>query len=117
TGPARQAMSAQTASKPRFKAGDRVVVREGWPPGHVRTPAYLRGRRGVVLRIFGAFPNPEELAYGKPGLPPRTNYWVQFTMHEIWGGDGQYGPADTIAAEIYEHWLEPDPSATGGASP
>lgn len=110
-------MSPQAKPKPRFQPGDRVLVREGWPPGHVRTPAYLRGRRGVVLRIFGAFPNPEDLAYGRDGLPPRTNYWVQFAMREVWGEDGVYGPVDTIAAEIYEHWLVPDPSPNGGARP
>jgi nitrile hydratase len=91
----------------RFKPGDCVVVRTGAPPGHVRTPSYLKGKRGVVLRDHGAWPNPEELAYGKSGLPKRTNYWVEFSMDEVWGGHGRYGPDDTIAAEIYEHWLEP----------
>lgn len=99
---------------PRYKSGDQVIVRNDYPPGHIRTPAYLRGKRGVILRHFGAWKNPELLAYGKPGLPKQTNYWVQFTMDEVWGGKGDYGPADTVVAEIYEHWLEPAANAVKG---
>ncbi|MGE3915716.1 MAG: SH3-like domain-containing protein [Hyphomicrobiaceae bacterium] len=91
----------------RFKIGDRVVVRTDSPAGHVRTPSYLKGKHGVVLRDFGAWPNPEQLAYGKPGWPRRTNYWVQFAMDEVWGGQGTYAKGDTVVAEIYEQWLEP----------
>ena len=50
--------------KPRFKAGNPVRVALAFPPGHIRTPMFLRGKTGVVLRDFGAFPNPERLAYG-----------------------------------------------------
>ena len=91
----------------RFKTGDAVVVRTDTPPGHIRTPMYVRGKRGVILGNFGDWHNPELLAYGKDGLPKQTNYWVQFTMDELWGGEGAYGPSDTVTAEIYEHWLEP----------
>lgn len=96
---------------PRFKSGDRVHVRNGYPPGHIRTPAFLRGKSGRVLRDYGAWRNPEELAYGKPGLPKQMLYMVQFTMDEVWNGDGTYGPADTVTADIYEHWLEPADTA------
>lgn len=92
----------------RFQIGDHVVVRTDTPAGHVRTPGYLKGKRGVILRDMGAWRNPEKLAYGKPGWPKETNYWVQFTMTDIWAGEGAYAPGDTIVAEIYEHWLEPD---------
>lgn len=95
----------------RFKAGDHVVVKTGNPPGHIRTPTYLRGKRGVILGDFGTWPNPEQLAYGKPGWPRQTNYWVKFSMDEVWQGKGRYAPADTVTAEIYEHWLEPDQEA------
>lgn len=96
---------------PRFKIGDAVVVRTGTPPGHVRTPSYLKGKRGRIARDFGRWPNPEQLAYGKPGWPLKTNYWVEFDCAEIWGGAGTYGPADKIVAEIYEHWLDADTAA------
>ena len=46
----------------RFSPGDRVRVRADSKPGHIRTPVYIRGKLGVVTRIFGDFPNPEGLA-------------------------------------------------------
>ena len=42
--------------------GDRVKVRDDYPPGHVRTPVYMRGHVGVVTRCFGEFGDPEILA-------------------------------------------------------
>jgi nitrile hydratase len=36
--------------------GDRVRVREDFPLGHIRTPVYVRGKEGVVTRVFGSFP-------------------------------------------------------------
>ncbi len=79
-------------------------VRPDMPPGHVRTPAYLRGKTGWVERRLGPFPNPEELAYGHKGnrLPVMR---LRFTMAEVWGA-GAETPDDTIDAEIYAHWLE-----------
>jgi nitrile hydratase subunit beta len=97
----------------RFKAGDAVRVRDDHPPGHIRTPVYLRGKRGVVLRDFGAWPNPEDLAYGRSGLPKRLLYMVQFAMDEVWRGKGTYAPHDTVTADVYEHWLEPQTSQGG----
>lgn len=95
----------------RFTPGDRVIVDQRFPPGHIRTPVYLRGKRGTIVGDFGAWPNPEELAYGKSGLPAKINYWVRFTMDELWAGDGTYATGDSVVAEIYEHWLSLDTSA------
>ncbi len=89
-----------------FAVGDRVRVAAAFPPGHVRTPLFLRGRSGVIIRHFGAFANPERLAYGMSGRPLLNLYQVKFTMDEVWRGDGAYAPGDTVTADIYEHWLE-----------
>jgi nitrile hydratase subunit beta len=89
-----------------LRNGTFVRVLDAHPPGHVRTPSFLRGKRGMVLRDYGAFPNPERLAYGMHGLPALLLYQVQFTMDEVWAGRGRYGPNDTVTADIYEHWLE-----------
>ena len=35
----------------RFHVGERVMVKRAFPPGHRRTPYYIRGRQGVVERI------------------------------------------------------------------
>jgi nitrile hydratase len=93
------------AAAVRFAVGDRVRVRAGDPPGHVRTPWYCRGRTGSVERICGAFANPEELAYARPGLPPRTLYRVRFECTTL-SPDYAGHPGDVVEIEIYEHWLE-----------
>lgn len=90
----------------RFAVGDPVRVREDDPPGHMRTPFYTRGKPGVVVARHGTFRNPEELAYGKPGLPEKPLYMVRFRQADLW--PDYAGPADDhLEADIYEHWLEP----------
>ena len=91
---------------PRFKPGDAVRVRRAYPPGHLRTPYYVRGRSGVIERICGDFANPEELAYGRDGLPARPLYRVRFAQRQVWP-DYTGVAGDTVDIEIYEHWLEP----------
>jgi nitrile hydratase len=83
---------------------DRVMVRAMFPPGHVRTPAYLRGKIGTVERKLGPFANPEQRAYGHKG-DAQTLFRVRFRMGDIW--DTPENPEDTLDAEIYAHWLEP----------
>ncbi len=90
----------------RFAPGDTVAVRRAEPPGHIRTPFYIRGKQGVVERICGAFANPEELAFGRDGLPARPLYRVRFRQAEVWP-DYRGGGDDSIDIEIYEHWLDP----------
>ena len=51
----------------RFAVGDQVRVRRAAPPGHVRTPAFIRGRAGTVTKVIGCFAKPEEFACGRPG--------------------------------------------------
>jgi nitrile hydratase beta subunit-like protein len=89
----------------RFRSGDRVRVRRADAPGHIRTPWYVRGHTGVIERLCGAYPNPEELAYARPGLPAQPLYRVRFTQAQVWP-DYVGGPADSIDVEIFQHWLE-----------
>ena len=99
--------SAYTPAPPRrFELGERVRVKTLHPPGHRRTPSYIRGKEGAIERVCGAFPNPEELAYGFDGEPTRVLYRVRFFQHRVWR-DYQGRDDDTIELEIYEHWLEP----------
>lgn len=89
---------------PIFKLGDRVEIALTHPPGHRRTPYYVRGKSGTIERYCGAFRNPEELAYGFPGLPRRHLYRVRFRQADIW--PDYKGPAhDTLDLEVFEHWL------------
>jgi nitrile hydratase len=73
-------------------------------PCHIRTPHYLRGRTGTVLRHLGDFRNPEDLAFARPTavLPL---YHVAFEPHAIWSDAG----AGEIVVEIFGPWLETVP--------
>jgi nitrile hydratase subunit beta len=88
----------------RFREGDRVRVKDEARPGHVRTPAYIVGKTGLVERIHGTYRNPEQLAYGGDGLPKVALYYVRFDARDVWG---DRPGSDTLAVDIYEHWLEP----------
>ena len=90
----------------KFRAGDRVIVRAAYPIGHVRAPYYIRGKSGVIERYCGAYANPEELAYARPGLPKQPLYRVRFKQPEVWQGY-QGAKSDTVDVEIYQHWLDP----------
>ena len=90
----------------RFEVGESVVVKRAFPPGHRRTPCYVRGKPGVIERICGVFANPEELAYGFDGEPGRVLYRVRFAQKDIWP-DYEGPPRDSLEMEIFEHWLEP----------
>lgn len=83
---------------------ERVRVKTMMPPGHVRTPAYLRGKTGVIERRLGTFENPEQRAYGVKA-DERMLCRIRFTMAELWGEDAE-NPNDTLDAEVYAHWLE-----------
>jgi nitrile hydratase len=105
---ARKALPSTYTPAPghRFNVGDRVVIKRAFPPGHRRTPCYIRGKEGVIERICGTFPNPEELAYGFDGRPEKVLYRVRFRQNHVW--PDYKGPArDIIEMEIFEHWLLP----------
>jgi hypothetical protein len=89
----------------KFHAGDQVRVIEAYPLGHVRTPFYIRGKTGTVERVCGAFPNPEELAQMRDGLPAQPLYRVRFRQNDVWP-DYRGGAHDVVEVEIYQHWLE-----------
>jgi nitrile hydratase beta subunit-like protein len=93
-------------AEPRFGPGARVLVRDLPLKGHMRTPGYVRGRQGWVERCHGRYPDPEQRAYGRDGLPAKPLYLVRFRQADLWPGYGG-GSADSLALDIFEHWLEP----------
>ena len=86
-----------------YNPGDRVALKRMIPPGHVRTPWYLRGKTGVIERVLGDTGDPEALAY-RQNARARL-YRVRFTMAEVWG-DAAERPEDMLDAEIFDTWLE-----------
>lgn len=87
--------------------GTRVHVKNDWPetrgPCHIRTPHYLRGQSGTVLRQLGSYPNPEDLAFARPAARVPL-YHVAFPREDIWP---EWTGRDELLVEIFEHWLEP----------
>ena len=85
--------------------GVTVRVRDDWPeargPCHIRTPHYLRGREGVVVRALGRFPNPEALAFARPAALLDL-YHVAFRPTSLWPD----ATGDEVLVELYEPWLE-----------
>lgn len=88
--------------------GTPVRVRDDWPetrgPCHIRTPHYLRGKPGRVVRHLGDFPNPEALAFARPA-ERLALYHVAFAPREIWPDSA----ADELLVEIYGTWLDATP--------
>ncbi len=86
--------------------GTPVRVRDDWPEArglcHVRTPHYVRGREGRIVRALGTFPDPSALAFARHAamLPL---YHVAFPGAAPWPDGG----ADELLVELYEPWLEP----------
>ncbi len=89
--------------------GTAVRVRDDWPetrgPCHIRTPWYLRGHRGTVVRHLGDYPNPEDLAFSLPAATLAL-YHVRFPLAAIW--PDAVG-TDDLVVELYETWLEVAP--------
>lgn len=88
--------------------GTPVRIRDDWPeargPVHIRTPHYVRGYRGEVVRHLGDFPNPEDLAFARPA-PERALYHVAFRPADLFPN----ATGDDLVVEIFEHWLEVEP--------
>ena len=86
--------------------GTPVRIRDDWPeargPCHIRTPHYVRGHRGTVIRHLGSFPNPEDLAFHRPA-PTLDLYHVAFHPRDLWPD----AEGDEILVEVFAPWLEP----------
>lgn len=81
----------------RFREGDRVRVLDGVDGGNPRTPRYLRGWIGTVVRAHGIVVNP--LDHHEP-YPPL--YSVVFPLP---AGRGQR--RDEVLADLHDEWLTP----------
>lgn len=95
----------------KFSPGQKVRVKLDWPeqrgPCHIRTPHYLRGELGTVVRHLGDYPNPEDLAFAR-SASDRPLYHVAFNLSGVWHEGRDDAPGhDELLVEIYEHWLEP----------
>ena len=89
-------------ARERFVAGDRVRVKGDHVAGHVRMPAYIRGRTGVVGGVSPAYPFPDAHAHGVAADDEPT-YDVRFRADELWAGAAE--PA-LVHVGVFESYLE-----------
>ena len=89
---------------PLFVVGDSVVVRNEHPSRHTRCPRYVRGKRGTIVRVDGAFRLPDVAAHRDvPCAEPA--YSVRFSTRELWGTAA--GATETIHVDLWQSYLEP----------
>jgi len=86
-----------------FAIGDRVRVREMYPPGHTRAPRYVRGRTGVVVQVVRPFKYPDAEAHRLPRRREPT-YHVEFAARELWGNDA--ATTDTVIVDLWQTYLQ-----------
>lgn len=87
----------------RFAIGDAVVVRNVQTHGHTRCPRYVRGKRGVVVRVDRAFSLPDIEAHSDD-LRKEPTYGVRFAAAELWGTAG--GVRETMTVDLWESYLD-----------
>lgn len=81
----------------RFQVGDRVKVKWENLQGNPRTPAYVRGKEGVITAVHGVIDNPRD----HRGLYPPL-YTVRFAVQDLFGGTSK----DKLWVDVQEEWLE-----------
>jgi hypothetical protein len=90
------------AAREKFRLGDHVRVREDYVPGHVRMPAYIRGKTGVVVGESPAYPFPDAHAHGVEAQDEPT-YDVQFRSEDLWPNSSD---AALVHAGVFQSYLE-----------
>ncbi len=89
-------------ARERFKPGDRVRAKSDHVPGHVRMPAYIRGKIGVVVAESPAYPFPDAQAHGVASADEPT-YDVRFSTADLWPSSAD---AAFVHVGVFQSYLE-----------
>lgn len=102
-------LSAQSApgrtnapARELFKPGDRVRVKSDCVPGHVRMPAYIRGKIGEVVSESPPYPFPDAHAHGVTAEDEPT-YDVRFRSEDLWPNAAD---SALVHAAVFQSYLE-----------
>jgi nitrile hydratase subunit beta len=68
---------------PELQIGDWVVVKNEFVKGHIRVPAYVRGKTGYIVGVSPAYPFPDASAHGLDVAKLRT-FDVCFRSVDLW---------------------------------
>ena len=71
------------AAPQSFAVGETVRVKTEYVSGHVRLPAYIRGKTGVVVAITPDYPFPDAAGHGMQA-PMEPTYDVRFRSRDLW---------------------------------
>ena len=88
--------------RPGFAPGDAVRAKAHGVPGHTRSPAYVRGRRGRIEASHGAHVLPDANAFGEDRAEPL--YTVAFEASELWPEAA--GRRERVFVDLWESYLE-----------
>ncbi len=87
----------------KFKVGDEILAKNIHPLHHTRTPRYIRGKRGVILKDYGVFLLADTNAHGGPDKPQHV-YSVQFMARELWGEEANAN--DSVCIDLHDDYLD-----------
>lgn len=108
--PSRSKGRSAVLGRPAFEVGDSVVVRNEFVTGHVRMPAYCRGKEGVILhRTTQEWPFPDAIGHGDKSATMQPTYHVQFEAKDLWreSTDTAY-----VVVDLFESYLDKAPIET-----
>jgi nitrile hydratase len=90
--------------RPPFEVGDRVVVRDEYVAGHIRMPAYVRGKEGVIRhRTTEKWPFPDAIGHGDLSAAHQPTYHVEFRVKDLWGDAADDG---FVVVDLFESYLD-----------
>ena len=96
-----QPLEQRASTEPLFSAGDVIMVRNIHPVGHTRLPRYVRGKRGVIAKIYGAQGFQDEPTVADSS--PQHVYSVVFEASELWGGNAEAN--QLLYIDMWECWM------------
>ncbi len=100
--PTGEGRATRPAREP-FQVGDRVRVGAQRIAGHIRMPAYCRGKVGTILhRTTVKWPFPDSIGHAmEAGM--ESTYHVSFENEELWGAGAEPGQ---VVVDLFEGYLE-----------
>lgn len=88
--------------EPLFSVGDAVTVRDIHPRGHTRVPRYVRGKRGIVLRVAPPFVFPDIAGHGIWAHREHT-YHVELAAQHLWP---DAATNESVIVDLWQSYLE-----------
>ena len=87
----------------RFAVSDAVIVRDIHPRGHTRVPRYVRGKRGVVLRVAPRSVLPDLAGHALRAHSEPT-YHVEFLASDLWSDAA--AAHESVIIDLWQSYLE-----------